>query len=303
MNTSKKIDKQNEQSSITDKKIVNEQEKMKNQSNSQNLSASQNSSVATQISKTAFEKILKDFEQSWGYGTETTETIDNAFVKATEARGDNVLHSLSRVNFDMPIGTLIKIDLGAENSAERKTWNLSHRPEKLKEGDILLYSGWFLRRVNITTETEMRVGKGDVNNTPSNDVIDDDLTAAFSSKIQLFLLGGKEEIWTGLIPDFFYATLVQGGGGICDKPLFVQDHGLTLNQGLIEKITKQAKTRELQLGSNLPLKIAPDAHNPQLRETVKQKYDSECQKANKEALERHNQAHRTEIQKLAKSLK
>lgn len=262
-----------------------------------------------EIAQSMFNKVMKEFEKQWNEHP-INDDAEQAFLKHQAEKQQHLEDAFSRVDFDMQKGTLIKIDLGPPDSPQREKWKYSaYRPEGLHEGDILLYSGWFKKAVKVfnevieteekhvipykTTQVELETPK-------KESIEDEDLSDAFSTRVQLFIKAGAEEIWTGLIPDFYYVTLAEGSGGACEEPLFVQQHGLTLNRKLINTmIEADMKTLEARKLQTLP-DLTPSVQKKQLRKAVKQKYDEEHEKASEEAKLRWEKAQRGE---LAKSLK
>ena len=212
-----------------------------------------------QISAEMFQRAMKAFNDEYD-SHPINEEAEKAFLKAEADRQQHLEGMFNDVEFDMPVGTLVKVDLGEPGSQIRKEWALGlHRPEGVEEGECLLYTGWFRRDVKVSNEyaktmleppkveiTEMDVdaqgvGKFDFDikepaKYTKTQEVDEEASAAFSTKIQVWLRGGKEETWTGLLPSRYYTVIAKGSGGTLEEPLWVQDHDLTFNKELIGKI-------------------------------------------------------------------
>lgn len=273
-----------------------------------------NLKTPAEISAEMFNRVMKEFEKNWN-SHPINDEAEQQFLKWEANRQTHLADALSCVRFDLQKGTLIRIDLGPEDSEARSKWKLSaYRPEGLQEGDILMYAGWFQRSVKVFGDTgstkvnsvSMDKGRVVLDKEEVAPKEDKDLSEAFSTKIQLFIRAGKEEVWAGLIPDFYYVTLIEGSGGLCDQPLFVQEQGLTLNKDLIAKIVGDGKKLEAlhkvqQEPAKVVPKLVPEVQQKQLRKEVRKKYDEEYQKADEEAKQRW-EASRGELEKLSKAL-
>lgn len=210
-----------------------------------------------EISTEIFNRVMKEFEKNWNSPAEVEERAEQHWIKTRAEQQTQLSVALSRVRFDLQKGTLIKIDLGPLGSKARARWaSANPRPENLVEGDILMYAGWFQRSVTMCNLLSEALDDDDPEQNRKNsnfsqrDEADikisydnkatpeenEELSEAFSTQIQLFIKVGKEEVWTGLIPDFYYVILAEGTAGLCETPLFVQKHGLSINQKLIEKV-------------------------------------------------------------------
>lgn len=224
-----------------------------------------------EISAELFRRAMKAFNDEYD-SHPINEKAEQAFLKAQADRQEHLESMFSEVDFDMPVGTLVRIDLGGEKSQTRKDWMLGlGRPDGLEEGECLLYTGWFRRDVLATSEVsktileppkidikEMTVNesgsvgtaKFDFDIKPAKYSIDEkvneDLSSAFSTRIQVWLRGGKEETWTGIIPSRYYVTVAKGSGKSCTEPLFVQEHGLKFNKELISKVINRNRVTQYE---------------------------------------------------------
>lgn len=252
-----------------------------------------------EISAELFNKAMKEFEKSWN-GHPINDEQEQAYLKVMADRQTHLEDAFTRINFDLQKGTLIKIDLGPEGSEARSKWQLSaYRPEGLYEGDILLYSGWFQRKVNVFGDATI---PGTSDSYVEGKDKDEELTEAFSTKIQLFVKAGKEEVWAGLIPDFYYVTLIEGSGGVCTEPLFVQEQGLALKKDLIASIIKTSKNQNLTSDQPPIPKLTDTTQKTMLRKVVKDSYDKNYHKAEEEARKHQSKVRNSELHKLADAL-
>jgi len=266
-----------------------------------------------EISAEIFERVMKAFNEEYD-NHPINEKAEQVFLKAEASRQKYLEEIFNQVDFDMEKGTLIKIDLGPSDSSIRGQWELGiNRPSELEEGEILLYTGWFSREVKVSTQSKKamvskpedtevfkrkdgsigvqvsetkkaEIKKAEAEKEDNNE----DLGTAFSSKIQVFLRGGREDVWTGLIPSCYYVTVAKGSGGPCKEPLFVQEHGLIFDPAIIGKVKE--KSRDVSLPK---LEEEPPALKQIMGETGMKTVAGEVK-------ERHTKA---EIEKLAKALK